>query len=108
MMSNIPDGYEKLPGNSGDDARKALDLAVKNGFAEGDVLTVSDGFLIPQKGSTAGAFAAAPVELNLVAPHESDSDPEEGSFAAPVEIPQAEDDTEADKPKRSSRAKKEE
>lgn len=46
-MTNIPDGYEKLPGRSTANARKAIDLAVKNGFNARDVLTARDGYLIP-------------------------------------------------------------
>lgn len=44
---SIPVGYEKLPGRNQGNARKALDLAVKNGFRSSDVLTVRDGYLIP-------------------------------------------------------------
>lgn len=39
--------YETLPGRSKENARAALDKAVENGFAEEDVLTVRDGYLIP-------------------------------------------------------------
>ncbi len=40
-------GYEKLPGRNAANARAALDKAKKNGYAEEDVRTVRDGYLIP-------------------------------------------------------------
>lgn len=55
----IPDGYEKLPGRSPANARKALDLAVKNGFNSKDVLTARDGYLIPYLKAKPKAQAAA-------------------------------------------------
>lgn len=39
--------YETLPGRSRKNARKALDLAEKNGFAPEDVRTIQSGYLIP-------------------------------------------------------------
>ncbi len=45
----IPAGFEKLPGRSKDNAKSALEQAVKNGFAAEDVRTVRDGYLIPVK-----------------------------------------------------------
>jgi hypothetical protein len=46
-MMSIPAGYEKIPGRNADNARAALDKAVKNGHAQESVLTVRDGYLIP-------------------------------------------------------------
>jgi len=46
-MADFPAGFEKLPGRSPENARAALDKATKNGFAESDVRTVRDGYLIP-------------------------------------------------------------
>lgn len=39
--------YETMPGRSSQNARAALDKAVENGFAEEDVRTVREGYLIP-------------------------------------------------------------
>lgn len=39
--------YDNLPGRSRENARKALDLAVKRGFEPETVLTTRDGYMIP-------------------------------------------------------------
>lgn len=47
MADKIAAGYEKLPGRSPQNARAALDKAKANGFAEEEVRTTRDGYLIP-------------------------------------------------------------
>lgn len=56
-MADFPAGFEKLPGRSPENARAALDKATKNGFAEADVRTVRDGYLIPYSEADAPAPA---------------------------------------------------
>lgn len=48
-MSDIPAGYGLIPGRGQENARAALAAAVAAGFPDDVVITVHDGYALPEK-----------------------------------------------------------
>lgn len=69
MARTIPEGYELLSGRSGENARKALALAEDRGVDASQILTQTDGYLIPLDADSVDAvtFPSATPDGNPIA-----------------------------------------